>query len=211
MTYLVTSDAPVPELGPEVQRLRGLVQALDDIRRGCHPDKAALASCPRIHDWRVFHRPDPSLTGIMFNHPAITVVPESRSVTQTQGYPDSNRRKPDSPVRKPFDSAAGRANQVHLDQGFIHCPRPPDRVRGLFTCGRKGRTRVLGALRARTDIRTHRESFNGVRENHGATLGERCAGECVVTGDGPAMPPFARNPGGAIHSTTDRDQLKFAQ
>ena len=71
MTYLVTNNGPVPELGPEVQRLRGLVQALDDIRRGCHPDKAALASCPRIHDWRVFHRPDPSLTGIMFNHPMI--------------------------------------------------------------------------------------------------------------------------------------------
>ena len=47
------------------------MQALDDIRRGRHPDKAALATCPRIHDWRVIPRPDPCLTGIMFNHPTI--------------------------------------------------------------------------------------------------------------------------------------------
>ena len=71
MTFIIDKAGPAPELEPEVRRLRGLVQALDDIRCGRHPDKAALASCPRIHDWRVFHRPDPSLTGIMFNHPAI--------------------------------------------------------------------------------------------------------------------------------------------
>ncbi len=57
---------------PRVSRLRGLVQALDDIRRGRHPDRTVLDGSPKLHDWQVIRRPDPCLTGIMFNHPRIT-------------------------------------------------------------------------------------------------------------------------------------------
>lgn len=71
MTFIITNDGPAPELESEIVRLRGLVQDLDDIRRGRHPDKARLASCPTIHEWQGITRPDPCLTGIMFNHPTI--------------------------------------------------------------------------------------------------------------------------------------------
>ena len=71
MTFIIDKDGPATELESEIHRLRGLVQALDDIRRGLHPDKAALAACPKIHSWRAIPRPDPCLTGLMFNHPTI--------------------------------------------------------------------------------------------------------------------------------------------
>ena len=71
MTFIIKNDGPAPELDSEILRLRGLVQDLDDIRRGCHPDKVRLASCPTIQDWQGITRPDPCLTGIMFNHPTI--------------------------------------------------------------------------------------------------------------------------------------------
>jgi len=72
MTFTIKNGGPAPQLEAEIVRLSRLVQALDDIRRGKHPDKAALASCPKLHDWQVIRRPDPCLTGIMFNHPRIT-------------------------------------------------------------------------------------------------------------------------------------------
>jgi hypothetical protein len=71
MTFIIDTAGPAPELESEIHRLRGLVHALEDIRRGRHPNKAALASCPRIASWRAIPRPDPRLTGIMFNHPHI--------------------------------------------------------------------------------------------------------------------------------------------
>lgn len=71
MTFIITKDGPAPQLGPEIDRLNGLVHALEDIRRGCHPTKDTLAACPKLHHWEVIQRPDPSLTGIMFNHPRI--------------------------------------------------------------------------------------------------------------------------------------------
>lgn len=71
MTFIIDKAGPAPELESEIHRLRGLVQALADIRRGRHPDKAALATFPKIQDWRAIPRPDPALTGIMFNHPTI--------------------------------------------------------------------------------------------------------------------------------------------
>ena len=71
MPFIIDKDGPTPELESEIHRLRGLVQALVDIRRGYHPDKAALATFPRIQDWQAIPRPDPALTGIMFNHPTI--------------------------------------------------------------------------------------------------------------------------------------------
>jgi hypothetical protein len=71
MTFIIKNGGPAPQLESEIIRLRGLVQALDDIRRGRHPDGATLASCPKLHDWQVIRRPDPCLTGVMFNHPHI--------------------------------------------------------------------------------------------------------------------------------------------
>jgi hypothetical protein len=71
MTFIIDKAGPAPELEAEIQRLRDLVQFLDDIRRGRHPDKAALATCPMIQSWQGITRPDPCLTGIMFNHPTI--------------------------------------------------------------------------------------------------------------------------------------------
>src|SRR5215207_4268212 len=71
MTFIIDKDGPAPELEPEIIRLRSLVQDLDDIRRGKHPGNALLDSCPTIHDWQGITRPDPCLTGIMFNHPTI--------------------------------------------------------------------------------------------------------------------------------------------
>ena len=133
-----------------------------------------------------------------------------KSDSNTGGILTRIGEKPDSPLRTPFGCATGRANQVRLGQGFIQSQCPPHRVRGLFTCGRKGRARVLGALRARTDIRMRHESFNGVRGNHGVAPGERCAGGCAVTRVKPAVSPLAGNPGGAILSITDSDKLEFA-
>lgn len=71
MTFIIKNDGPAPELESEIHRLRGLVQALVDIRRGRHPDKAAQGSFPKIQNWQAVTRPDPALTGIMFNHPRI--------------------------------------------------------------------------------------------------------------------------------------------
>lgn len=71
MTFIIKHGGPAPQLEAEITRLSGLVQALDDIRRGQHPDAGTLASCPKLHDWQVIRRPDPCLTGIMFNHPRI--------------------------------------------------------------------------------------------------------------------------------------------
>jgi hypothetical protein len=71
MTFIITTSGPAPQLGPEIERLRSLVQALDDVRHGRHPDGVALASCPRLHDWKVVRRPDSCLAGIMFDHPRI--------------------------------------------------------------------------------------------------------------------------------------------
>jgi hypothetical protein len=71
MTFIIDKDGPAPELESEIHRLRGLVQALVEIRRGRHPDKDTLAACPKIHSWRAIPRPDPCLTGTMFNHPTI--------------------------------------------------------------------------------------------------------------------------------------------
>ena len=71
MPFIIDKPGPVPELESEIHRLRGLVQALADIRRGHHPGKAALASFPKIQNWQAIPRPDPCLTGTMFNHPTI--------------------------------------------------------------------------------------------------------------------------------------------
>jgi hypothetical protein len=71
MTFIIRNDGPAPGLESEIHRLCRLVQDLDDIRRGRHPGKARLASCPTIHEWQGITRPDPCLTGIMFNHPTI--------------------------------------------------------------------------------------------------------------------------------------------
>jgi hypothetical protein len=71
MTFIIDKDGPVPQLESEIHRLRGLVHALEGIRRGRHPGKAALAAFPKITSWRAISRPDPCLTGTMFNHPTI--------------------------------------------------------------------------------------------------------------------------------------------
>jgi hypothetical protein len=71
MTFIIDKNGPAPELESEIRRLRGLVHALEDIRRGRHPDKAALTFFPKITSWRTIPRPDPCLTGVMFNHPTI--------------------------------------------------------------------------------------------------------------------------------------------
>jgi hypothetical protein len=71
MPFIIKNAGPAPQIEAEIIRLRGLLRDLEDIRRGKHPDKAALASCPKIHDWQGITRPDPCLTGIMFNHPRI--------------------------------------------------------------------------------------------------------------------------------------------
>ena len=60
MTFIIDKDGPAHELESEIHRLRGLVQALEDIRRGRHPDKAAQASFPKIQNWRAIPRPDPA-------------------------------------------------------------------------------------------------------------------------------------------------------
>ena len=49
MTFIIRNDGPAPQLEAEIIRLRRLVRDLEDIRRGRHPGKAALASCPKIY------------------------------------------------------------------------------------------------------------------------------------------------------------------
>lgn len=71
MSYLITGRVPVPELQPEIERLRRLVEDLERIRRGDHPGAAQLAEAPILNSWGVARHPDLCLTGVVNGHPIL--------------------------------------------------------------------------------------------------------------------------------------------
>lgn len=77
MIYAFADRRPVPELAPEIERLSRLLQALERIRAGDHPDEAELASAPMIDKWSLADRHTIALVGNVHRHPTI---PNARPV-----------------------------------------------------------------------------------------------------------------------------------
>lgn len=71
MTFLIYDRRPVPEIGPDIERLRSLVADLERIRRGEHPGRRTLAQAPILDNWRMTERPEFCLTGHVRGHPDI--------------------------------------------------------------------------------------------------------------------------------------------
>lgn len=77
MHYPYSDPRPVPELGPDVDRLRHLVGDLKHIQAGKHPGEAELSRAPTIENWCIAERRVIALAGIVTGHPTI---PNGRSV-----------------------------------------------------------------------------------------------------------------------------------
>lgn len=71
MTFLIRDRRPTPEIGPEIDRLRDLVDDLERICRGEHPGRRRLAEAPVIENWGMAHRLEFCLTGHVLGHPII--------------------------------------------------------------------------------------------------------------------------------------------
>lgn len=71
MTFLIYDRRPVPEIGPEIERLRRLVSDLERIHHGNHPGRRTLATAPILENWRMAQRPEFCLTGDVRGHPDI--------------------------------------------------------------------------------------------------------------------------------------------
>ena len=71
MSYLVTGRVPVPELQPDIERLRRLVDDLERIRLGDHPSSDRIAKAPILNSWEMAQRPDLCLTGVVKGHPIL--------------------------------------------------------------------------------------------------------------------------------------------
>ncbi|CAM5391383.1 hypothetical protein AFEL58S_01883 [Afipia felis] len=71
MTFLIHDRRPVPEIGPEIERLRRLVADLERIHHGNYPGRRTLATAPILENWRMTQRPEFCLTGDVRGHPDI--------------------------------------------------------------------------------------------------------------------------------------------
>lgn len=71
MTFFIYDRRPVPEIGPEIERLRRLVADLERIHHGNHPGRRTLVTAPILENWRMAQRPEFCLTGDVRGHPDI--------------------------------------------------------------------------------------------------------------------------------------------
>ncbi|WP_199084547.1 DUF6634 family protein [Bosea sp. ASV33] len=71
MIYPHPDLRPVPELAPEIEKLRHLVRDLDRIRMGKHPGVRELGGAPTITDWSPAERREVALVGRVHGHPTI--------------------------------------------------------------------------------------------------------------------------------------------
>ena len=71
MTFLIHDRRPVPEIGPEIDRLRNLADDLERICRGDHPSHSMLAGAPILENWTMAQRPETCLAGCVSGHPNI--------------------------------------------------------------------------------------------------------------------------------------------
>lgn len=69
--YPFSDRRPVPQLDPEIQRLRRLVRDLDLIGAGKHPGERELANAPTLDNWSLAERRQVSLVGRVHGHPNI--------------------------------------------------------------------------------------------------------------------------------------------
>lgn len=77
MIYAFADRHPVPQLTSEIERLSCLLQDLERIRAGDHPDQSELASAPMIDNWSLADRHTIALVGNVHRHPTI---PNARPV-----------------------------------------------------------------------------------------------------------------------------------
>uniref|UniRef100_A0A9E7ZRG8 Uncharacterized protein n=1 Tax=Bosea sp. NBC_00436 TaxID=2969620 RepID=A0A9E7ZRG8_9HYPH len=75
--YPFSDTRPVPQLDPELDRLRRLLEDLEQIRAGHHPGRLDLANAPTIDNWCIAERRTIALAGAVNKHPTI---PNGRSV-----------------------------------------------------------------------------------------------------------------------------------
>lgn len=71
MIYPFADRRPVPELTPDIDRLRNLLSDLEWIRSGAHPGKHELAAAPTIEHWSLAERRTIALVGEVHHHPTI--------------------------------------------------------------------------------------------------------------------------------------------
>lgn len=71
MIYRYSDERPCPDIHADLKRLQGLVQDLERIHRGQHPDAAILGDAPVIHDWAIVRRQEACLAGTITGHPKI--------------------------------------------------------------------------------------------------------------------------------------------
>lgn len=83
MHYPFTDRRRVPELGPNIDRLRRLLNDLEQIRAGHHPEEADLSKAPTIDNWCIAERRTIALAGAVTGHPTI---PNGRSVCTSDLY-----------------------------------------------------------------------------------------------------------------------------
>lgn len=69
--YPFSDPRPVPELGPEVDKLRRLVRDLGRIQAGEHPGERELADAPTLDDWSPCERGELALVGKVHGHPTV--------------------------------------------------------------------------------------------------------------------------------------------
>lgn len=71
MHYPFSDPRPVPQLGPEVDRLRHLLQDLEQIQAGRHPTETYLSKAPTLENWCIAERRTIALAGVVTGHPTI--------------------------------------------------------------------------------------------------------------------------------------------
>lgn len=71
MHYPFSDPRPVPQLGPEVDRLRHLLDDLEQIQAGHHPREADLSKAPTLENWCIAERRTIALAGAVTSHPTV--------------------------------------------------------------------------------------------------------------------------------------------
>ncbi|MBD2746626.1 hypothetical protein IC232_07915 [Microvirga sp. BT688] len=71
MSMIVRRDGPVPQLLPEIARLKRLVADMEAIAAGLHPRRDVLDRAPLLNGWTLSLQTEPCLTGVVEGHPEI--------------------------------------------------------------------------------------------------------------------------------------------